>query len=286
MSRMRPCLDEAFCKDTTIEFTREPNPNKYGRINRARDPKQHYRATDDYFEICARSAMQVLYIQDKILDFLIKTSVMIMRDMSTEQIFGSAVQPEPPLSELTEDGCAGHARCSDLLMTAPYRGWHSLNFEKLKGYTAAALGAQQEHVWVLCEDPSYLADILFEYEDHAPYESRNSINRPFQKSDKKTYRNCILTLIVDEAYYMLVGWQELHRRFADFDYLLQEGTRVNDQIHAVAEVQHIADWMKVCLARKIGESHLSSPNIRKLMTPVGGEGGRFVRFTHGETAAQ
>jgi hypothetical protein len=40
---------------------------------------------------------------------------------------------------------------------------------------------------------------------------------------------------------------------------------VYDQIHAVYEAEHVAKWMYGCVGRKIGESYLNAPNIRKLM---------------------
>jgi hypothetical protein len=265
LARMQPCLDKDFCKGTTVEFTKEPDPTKYGKLNRHRDNNENYCATDNYFEMCARSAMLVLRMQDFTLGFLVKCAADILRDIPEELLFESPVQEEPPVAEIIADDKSGHATFSNLLMFAPYRGWQSLNFEKLHGYISATCGMHQEHVWALHEDPAYFADTLQEYEDHIPYEWENGVHHLSQRSGEKIYRNVIVAQIIDESFCMLAGWQELDRRFANFDRLFQQGVNLHDQYHAVSEVEHVADWMKKCLTRKIGESYLAAPNIRKMM---------------------
>ncbi|KAH7074577.1 hypothetical protein BKA63DRAFT_596095, partial [Paraphoma chrysanthemicola] len=265
LARMSPCAEKAFCKGTTIHFTRHPDPSTFGRVERIRNPHEHYRATEDYFEVCARTGIQILHLQDSILGFLVKCAKSLLHDMTVPQMLACAVQPEPQLSELLDGDIVGHTSFSHILMTAPFRGWHSLNFEKLQGYIAASLDMQQEHVWALHEDPSYLADTIQEYESHAPHKSSNTPGATWQNLSKKAYRNLIITVIVDEAYCMLAGWQELNTRFSAFDKLFREGISIHDQLHAVGEVEHIAEWMKDCLAKKIGDAYLFTPNIRRLM---------------------
>jgi hypothetical protein len=158
MARTTPCQDEDSCKGTTIEFTKVAAPYSYGKINRNRDPNEHHRATNDYFEMCARMALQTLYIQTAILAFLVDCVHGILHDKSVDDVVNHTIEEEPAVSAMLDDDGAGHATFSNVLMIEPYHGWHSLNFEKLRGYIAASFGLQQEHVWALREDPSYFAD--------------------------------------------------------------------------------------------------------------------------------
>jgi hypothetical protein len=156
-------------------------------------------------------------MQDFTLGFLVKCAADILRDIPEELLFESPIQEEPPVAEIIADDKSGHATFSNLLMFAPYRGWQSLNFEKLHGYISATCGMYQEHVWALHEDPAYFADTLQEYEDHIPYEWANGVHHLSQRSGEKIYRNVIVAQIIDESFCMLAGWQELDRRFANFD---------------------------------------------------------------------
>jgi hypothetical protein len=217
MARMPPCKDEAFCNGNTIEFTKDTDPNMYGKVNRSRDPNEKYSATDSVFEKFSRTGLQLLQIQASILDFLVKCTSAILHDMPQQTLLDHSIQEEPPLSDIIVDMSAGHATFSNIFMTAPYCGWHSLNFQRLRGYIAASFDLQKEHVWSLREDPSYFADTLREYEEHAPYKSDNSPRRKYQEEGIPRYRSFLTSLMIDEAHSMLVGWQELNCRFAEFD---------------------------------------------------------------------
>jgi hypothetical protein len=84
----------------------------------------------------------------------------------------------------------------------------------------------------LREDPSYFADTLSEYEEHAPYKDTNTNNQPSQRGTLQAYQNIILEVILDEAYFMLAAWSELDRQLAYLEVL-----HGNPDMHAQGHAQ-------------------------------------------------
>ena len=71
--------------------------------------------------------------------------------------------------------------------------------------------------------------------------------------------------MLDESYFMLIGWTELDRRFAEFYRLVEQGGSMHYYGHATGEIEHVVEWMKNCLSHKTEEAYPSAPNVRELM---------------------
>jgi hypothetical protein len=234
------------------------SPGIYGRAIFNADPEEE-QAGEGFHKACCRPALFRLHIQERILRFLHTCTKIILHDVSAEKMHATPITPEPAFAELLEQDNDSKPSFSEILMTAPYRGWHLQNFIRLGRYIAGALDARKDHAISLHEDPSYFADTLRDYEDHE-YCPRAAKSRIL--SVKRSHRDGIIASIIEESYSMLASWQELHRRFSDFDRLFQESADVHDQVHAVSEVEKIARWMKTSLSKKLAVATLSSPNIR------------------------
>jgi hypothetical protein len=146
LARMPTCEDKIECKRTTISFSEEPRIGVYGKLNQSSDIKEVSQITDDSFELCARSGLQILMVQSFIAAFLYSCATEILHDFSLESILDQPVQDEPLLSEILVEDRSGHTSFSNILKMAPYRGWHFLNFSKLRNYVIANLVTHKEHV--------------------------------------------------------------------------------------------------------------------------------------------
>ena len=271
---MSPCKDENLCKGTTLRFSEKPDPEIHGPIDHNRDSEEHYCATDDHFELCARSGLQVLYMQGVILRLLLQCSKENQHDITWKNILQFNVAVEPALSDIL-DRDEGQANFTDILMLAPSRGWHSQNISKLRKYVTAGLDTQKERFLSLRENPSCFADTLSEYEEHMPYKGKctnaNTNSRPCQSGTIQEYRNIVLELIVDEAYCMLAAWSQLDRQFAHLE-VLQGNPDMHAQVHAVEEISVLAENTMHFLTMRLGESYYAAPNIRKNLRYVGEDG--------------
>jgi hypothetical protein len=255
---MTPCRDEDFCQRNKMSITQDPCSSNYGRVICTSDSEDNQQSDAESYHTCSRYGIFCLHIQERILRFLYLCTKIILHDIPLEEMLAQQVVDEPSLSELLEQDNNAQSNFSDILMTAPYRGWHSRNFTKLRDYVAAALDTQKDHIIALHEDPSYFADALRENEDHFHTLSKEH-SRSFLA--KQRYRNTILRSTVENSYCELASWQELHKRFSEFDKLFQEGANVHDQIHAVREVEYIAKWAKTGLANELGYAIRSAPKI-------------------------
>ncbi|KAL5121695.1 hypothetical protein ACEQ8H_000382 [Pleosporales sp. CAS-2024a] len=271
-----PCKDENLCRANTVMFTKDPDPNTYGKMNKQRDRTEEHRVTNDYFEACARTSVQVLHIQDTILRFLETCAKTILHDVLTDNVvIDQPIQEEPPLHVILNDGSSsGHISFSNVLMIAPYRGSHSLDLDRLFGSIAATADFYREHVLQLHEDPSYFADTLKEYEEHAPHELHCCSEHTYTslQRDSNTYRVKILRRVLTEALYMRGSWELLEQQLFKLGKTLRKGLDMRGQIHALGEVKYHAQTMYRELATKIGRVYSAAPNIRKVMRTYKKEG--------------
>ena len=148
--------------------------------------------------MCARSSVQILHIQVFILDFLILCSQEILHEIPEEKFLDFPIQEAPSPSNMLEDDSCGHTTFSNVLRMAPYRGWDSLNFDRMRSYVDAILDTQKEHVRALREDPSYFADTLLEFEQHAPYKDPKAHCTSFQCGTLDHYRRKIIVYITED----------------------------------------------------------------------------------------
>ncbi|KAF2026076.1 hypothetical protein EK21DRAFT_92717 [Setomelanomma holmii] len=64
---------------------------------------------------------------------------------------------------------------------------------------------------------------------------------------------------------MFGGWTELQRRLAEFETILRHDADMIDQVHALAEFRHVAEWMLRCLLPRLRMAFLGAPSVRKLI---------------------
>ncbi|KAI4935546.1 uncharacterized protein J4E92_002837 [Alternaria infectoria] len=267
LGRTVPCTDLEFCEGVGIMFSRDPDPATYGKIIRDRLPGQDSRATEDYFEMCARSSIRVLKMQEYILSFLVQCITAILHDIPWEQLFDHPIQDEPPPVDLLEDDEIGHATFSNVLLAAPYLGWDSVNFVRLQGYVSAILDAQKEHIRAMREDPGYFADTLWEFEQHAPYKDQDALLQPFQRGSIDRYQSACMMYILDEAYSMFSFWTEIDRRVAQLPDVLKSDMSLHDQAHIVGEARLAVKSTKNVLMTKLDNVTFNAPRIREFLHP-------------------
>jgi hypothetical protein len=167
LAQMPPCTDKEFCSCQHLNIPRSIQPGIYRAYIQRENAGSHYHGNTDSYELCAQRGLFVLSMQSKILNFLVQCANIILHDLHECGILSFPVQGEPPLSRLVETDSTGHARFSDILLSAHYFGPNSLNFTKLSGYISATFDTRKEHVWALREDPSYFSEIVAELEEHA-----------------------------------------------------------------------------------------------------------------------
>jgi hypothetical protein len=113
-------VTKTFAKAPHFDSLKSPMQT-YGQINRNRNPEDCYRATDDHFEVCGRSGLPVLHMQDFKLCLLLHCSMTLLHDFASSGILNFTDVAEPPLSDIL-DRDEGQANFTDILILASYRG--------------------------------------------------------------------------------------------------------------------------------------------------------------------
>ncbi|KAJ6281928.1 hypothetical protein J3E71DRAFT_362053 [Bipolaris maydis] len=128
----------------------------------------------------------------QIIAFLAVCSKLILHDMDHDMLYCSAIQEEPPSSELELPSDLGFTTFADTLMVAPYRNRGSVEFLRLRAYFDALCTNAKDHILALREDPSYFADAFKDI------------------LDSKCFLMCNAAKLVTNAYSMFFSWRELY----------------------------------------------------------------------------
>lgn len=268
MSTSNGCKNQEFCNTLTMEFTEAVDPRTYGRVKKIKaDPSKHCNQASDRYDNCARRSFQALLIQQRILAFLLACVKMILQDLSTERLLDAPVQEEPPASQILVDRSTDHTSFTDILNMAPYRGWDSLNFTKLRGYVQNIFTTQKDHVWALREDPGYFADTVQEYLDHSAYaiSSDCAPNKPHEVARLPGYHGTVIADMLDESFAMLHGWDFINTRLKHHEKLMRDGATKQEQALPILELEEMAKSIGTRLLDRLYLCSRAAPACRSLL---------------------
>jgi hypothetical protein len=203
-----PCGHEPELEKYKLYFSRVPEPASYGKTVLDADHDEYPNDTDG-FNDCMRPALHVLYIQERIMRFLVECCRNILHDISDERCMSAPVLEEPSTSELSLRDDVGHLSFADSLAVAPYRNRRSLDIPRLRIYIESLLTNAKDHLWALREDPSYLHDTILELADHRYEMIPDSMGRIHPSVDTVAHKASLVHSMILDAYQMLCLWQEM-----------------------------------------------------------------------------
>ena len=264
---IKGCADQTLCETLTIEFTEAVDPSRYGKLNRCSKGIDEHCEHDKKYRICARRAFQVLLIQQRILSFLLDCALEILHDKTETELLRSPVLDAPPSIQPYEAAQSQQTSFTSVLNLAPYRGWSSLDFSKLRGYIESTLAKHKSHVWALREDPGYFADTIRESLDH------HAANVPAdcglhlkQWKEHPSLKKGLILRMLHEAYHMVHNWTYLKDRLDVFERLLEEGASKHQQARVIVEFREMTQIITSSLISKVENSYRAAPGCRMLFT--------------------
>ncbi|CAN9383366.1 unnamed protein product [Alternaria sp. RS040] len=211
LARMSPCGPEPELVKYLLQFSNDPNPTVYGRVNPVTKPIDDYVADKNGYEYCARIGLQTLHIQQRILKFLVTCSKLILHDYTEDLLLHGPVQVEPPFADLDVRGDIGYTTFADTLAIAPYRNRASLDLTRLRAYFNALRTNARDHILALREDPSYFAEVFMDIADHTMKMTHNVNGQVHPALGGTEFLMVKAREVVIEAYTMFVAWEELYR---------------------------------------------------------------------------
>jgi hypothetical protein len=211
LAAVSPCSPEPELDKYLLLLSRTPDPLKYGSTVVLKKDRKEYEHDEDGWYLCMRPALHKLYIQERVLRFLVTCCRHILHDMSDEQCMSADVLDEPSTSELELHDDTGHITFADSLAIAPYRHRGSLDLPRLRGYIESLATDAKDHIWALREDPSYFCDMILEMADHEPALIPDDKGRVHPFIDTVRCKVAVVREVVTEAYQRLCFWEETLR---------------------------------------------------------------------------
>ncbi|KAI4731144.1 hypothetical protein E4T49_00836 [Aureobasidium sp. EXF-10728] len=146
------------------------------------------------------AGLQVLEVQERILDFLVKCCRLILHDMNFDQLDLVETKPSPPQINPT---LPVHT-VTAMAQLAPYRLPQKLDMKRLRVLISARREEAEEHVWALREDPGYFAQTMREWAEHSPFMIPDKFKRPHIMVGEPVFWDKVATNMIFHAYSSLV----------------------------------------------------------------------------------
>ncbi|KAF2823904.1 hypothetical protein CC86DRAFT_384433 [Ophiobolus disseminans] len=156
-----------------LYLSADPDPLKYRSTINVEKTLEECDEDEDSWSYCMRPNLQVLYIQEGIMHFLV-------------------------------------ACCKHILHDVQEKYYTSVDFPRLRAYIGSILTNAKDHLWALREDPSYLADTVLEYSEHRIEMTPGKLNHIDPYVDTTEHLNDAVRELITEAYQMFCIWEELH----------------------------------------------------------------------------
>ncbi|EUC40314.1 hypothetical protein COCMIDRAFT_109140 [Bipolaris oryzae ATCC 44560] len=167
--------------------------------------------TESEIHVCPRNGLYKLYIQQKITAFLVACTKLILHDMDQDTLYCSAIQEEPPSSELELPSDLGSTSFADIYVVAPYRNRGCIDFLKLREYFEELYINAKDHISALREDPSYFADQFKDACEHSSGMIPDRSGKIDSQVEKKSFLIWTAARMITDGYIMLFLWRELYQ---------------------------------------------------------------------------
>lgn len=255
---------------TVINFVidMENTAEKYGAI--VDSPSARFRYADGVFRgerIVPSEALQVLEIQERILEFLVKLCKDILHDKSLEDPCVAVLPEPPPLVANTEELSA-----AAIAMSASYGVPQKVDLSQIRSLVQARLSDAQDHHWALREDPAYFADCVGEWAEHAlemildkDRKPRPGRARPLKKD---WFWDRTITEVIVNSYESIFLWRFIEQQLGKIIRLDTEygGEKsASEYVNEARRLKFILDcFFKPIILRKLYEFFAASPPMRSL----------------------
>ncbi|CAO1629701.1 unnamed protein product [Sympodiomycopsis kandeliae] len=185
----------------TMLFRNHTSPEKYGEIVSWKEEPRAQQWIAKGLEMTPGTGLQVLQVQQRLLDFLVKVCARILHDVdfSPDTLAAAAAaladSPAPVIPPSKEPLSLVHQR-----IELAYRLPSAIDLEWLESLFMAERDNLRDHIISLHEDPAYFADMLTQYHEHREEllkETDGSPGKFFAQPSKEIWARALLFLVND-----------------------------------------------------------------------------------------
>jgi hypothetical protein len=195
---------------------------KYGAVEEFSDEVEAVDFEDDAYGIGLGRGLQILFLQNKILDFLVTCCQEILHDCNLEDLTPPDSDEEAeyaPLAILEQNPRANYA---DVTANAPFYPRCEFNLDRVVHLISTEAGSAELHVWALRENPGHFSTTYEEINDHDHRHIRDALGRKDAATRSVKIVSSTLNILVAYSHYSLVFWDQMNIQLQIIKALLQD----------------------------------------------------------------
>lgn len=151
--------------------------------------------------------LQVLEVQARILEFLLRCGRLILRDYCLDRIISIPTKAVPHMSSIMKSS----STITALATEAPYRLPQRLDIKRLLEVVSARRRAAEDHVWALREDPGYFAREMRDWAEHEPSNILDKFKKPHYCVGEPSFWSKVAQKMITHAYGSLIHWDHARK---------------------------------------------------------------------------
>ncbi|KAF1919321.1 hypothetical protein BDU57DRAFT_491555 [Ampelomyces quisqualis] len=171
-----------------------------------------------------RVGHQILLMQHLLLDFLLNFAFKMLPD-KIDTIMPELLEADLGLEELPPllDNGDQYTTLATIIREAPYGIPAVLNIGRLRALVSARANEAEDHIWLLREDPSYFAEVVFELREHRPELLPGLVcGRTHANSRDDVLWARVLRNVAVDGYIELSTWTQVLQHITKLESLSQE----------------------------------------------------------------
>jgi hypothetical protein len=269
MYRLRPALLESTRQSMDVT-------DRYGLLLQWATEADALNSMNKGETVHPRIGIHILTLHYMLIDFLRKFTIGMLADKGND--------PMPKLSDTTfkilpppsSDGDE-YSALGTVIREAPYRVPQHMDLSRLRTLVSARTNAAEDHIWLLREDPSYFAEVVFELREHRPelLKGRDCGKAHANGKDDILWARVLRNVAVD-GYIELSVWRKIRDDITHLERLSKEHTkdiRLNqdlprDYFDTLTKTWFFLEAFQLDLIQQLKTGFSASPDVRARFTQV------------------
>lgn len=214
LGRISQNIMPVFLTGHTMIMHGTNDPQKYGQLISWDDHKDALEWYNTQKQFQPGEGILILEAQERLMKFLLDCCRITLRDILSGGVPADAypVQPEPYLKTSLEAN--GYDSLLTMKEESPYRVPSKMDLGRIEAILRARVGAAEDKLWALREDPSYFLEQLIEEKEHTQEMIADRLGKQhllLHPTQADLFWAGVCSSLVTEAYLELESFTELHR---------------------------------------------------------------------------
>ncbi|KAL8680293.1 MAG: hypothetical protein Q9224_006952, partial [Gallowayella concinna] len=259
----------SYLSGHTMLLAGQNTQQHYGRMSSWDDDVEAFDKMSTGIGLQPGEGLQVLEIQMRIMQFLRRTTGIILRDLALDDL--NLPKQPGPLQDLSVLGGSEWPSLAQEVEESPYKIPNILDMDRLQTIVQSRRDEAEDHIWSLREDPSYFQDVASEWSEHRQERllTANGKSHPILRQD--TFWERVFSNVVVNAYTDLVAWTLISKEIDQLIRLQERhgagagptGGLPTDVLHALAHFENLIEQLTKGVIGNWKVGMVASPALRE-----------------------